>query len=325
MTNFINITDVGNLKKMVSEAILLKENPCKNQQLGKNKTLGLLFFNPSLRTRLSTQKAALNLGMNVIVMNFNNEGWSLEFEEGSIMTGSKSEHIKEAAQVVSQYCDVLAVRAFAKLESKKEDLKDKVINGFLKYSGIPIINMEGATGHPLQALADAITIEEFKTKSKPKVVLTWAPHPKALPHAVANSFVEMMQMQEADFVITHPKGYELDTRITINSKIEYNQEKAFKNANFIYAKNWSSFNDYGRVLNTDTDWMITSNKMTLTNQAKFLHCLPVRRNVVVTDGVLDSADSLVIQQANNRTYAAQIVLKKILNNVTLSEVEGKKY
>jgi len=271
MTNFINITDVGNLKKMVSEAILLKENPCKNQQLGKNKTLGLLFFNPSLRTRLSTQKAALNLGMNVIVMNFNNEGWSLEFEEGSIMTGSKSEHIKEAAQVVSQYCDVLAVRAFAKLESKKEDLKDK------------------------------------------------------LPHAVANSFVEMMQMQEADFVITHPKGYELDTRITINSKIEYNQEKAFKNANFIYAKNWSSFNDYGRVLNTDTDWMITSNKMTLTNQAKFLHCLPVRRNVVVTDGVLDSADSLVIQQANNRTYAAQIVLKKILNNVTLSEVEGKKY
>jgi len=316
MINFIKITDVGNLKKMVSEAILLKENPCKSQQLGKNKTLGLLFFNPSLRTRLSTQKAALNLGMNVIVMNFNNEGWSLEFEDGSVMNGSKSEHIKEAAQVVSQYCNVLAVRAFAKLKNKKEDAQDIVINGFLKYASIPIVNMEGATGHPLQALADAMTIEEFKTKSKPKVVLTWAPHPKALPHAVANSFVEMIHMQEADFVITHPKGYELDSNITKNTKIEYNQEEAFKNADFIYAKNWSAFNDYGQVLKTDLDWMITPRKMDLTNNAKFMHCLPVRRNVVVADEVLDSKtkNSIVIQQANNRTYAAQIVLKKILEN-----------
>jgi len=249
-------------------------------------------------------------------MNFNNEGWSLEFEEGSIMNGSKSEHIQEAAQVVSQYCDVLAVRAFAKLKSQKEDAQDKVIKGFLKYASIPIINMEGATGHPLQALADAVTIEEFKTKSKPKVVLTWTPHPKALPHAVANSFVEMMQMQKADFVITHPKGYELDAEITKNAKIEYNQERAFKNADFIYAKNWSAYNDYGEVLKTDLDWQITSEKMALTNEAKFMHCLPVRRNIVVADDVIDSNNSLVIEQAKNRTYAAQIVLKKILENMS---------
>jgi len=315
MINFTKITDVDNLKKIASEAILLKENPCKNQQLGTNKTLGLLFFNPSLRTRLSTQKAALNLGMNVIVMNFNSDGWSLEFEDGSVMNGANSEHIKEAAQVVSQYCDVLAVRAFAKLKNKKEDSLDKVINGFLKYARIPVINMESATGHPLQALADAVTIEEFKTKSKPKIVLTWAPHPKALPHAVANSFVEMMQMQDADFVITHPKCYELDKKITKNAKIEYNQERAFKNADFIYAKNWSAYNDYGKVLKTDLDWIITSAKMAFTNDAKFMHCLPVRRNVVVADEVLDAKNSIVIQQAHNRTYAAQIVLKKILENI----------
>lgn len=326
MTNFINITDVVDLKKTVLEALLLKENPCGNQQLGKNKTLGLLFFNPSLRTRLSTQKAALNLGMNVIVMNFNNEGWALEFEDRSIMNNSKSEHIKEAAQVVSQYCDVLAVRAFAKLENKDDDAQDKVINGFLKYADIPVINMESAAGHPLQALADAITIEEFRTKPRPKIVLTWAPHPKALPHAVANSFVEMMHMQEVDFVITHPEGYELDTKLTKGVKIEYNQEKAFENADFIYAKNWSAFNAYGQVIKTDSDWMVTSAKMALTNDAKFMHCLPVRRNVVVTDAVLDSKNAVVIKQAKNRTFAAQIVLKKILENTTnviLSEVEGK--
>jgi N-succinyl-L-ornithine transcarbamylase len=312
MTNFIKITDVGNLNKTVSEALSLKARPYQFEKLGQHKTLGLLFFNPSLRTRLSTQKAALNLGMHVIVMNFNNEGWSLEFEDGSVMNNSKSEHIKEAAQVVSQYCDVLAVRAFAKLENKEDDAKDKVINGFLKYATIPLVNMESATSHPLQALADAITIEEFKPKHKPKVVLTWAPHPKPLPHAVANSFTEMMRMQEADFVITHPKGYALDTGITKNAKIEYNQEAAFKNADFIYAKNWSAFNNYGKVLKTDLDWQITSEKMALTNEAKFMHCLPVRRNVIVTDDVLDSKNAVVMQQANNRTFATQIVLKKIL-------------
>jgi len=315
MTNFTKITDFNDLKKMVAEAILLKKNPLQYADLGKHKTLGLLFFNPSLRTRLSTQKAALNLGMHTIVMNFNNEGWSLEFEEGSIMNGSKSEHIKEAAQVVSQYCDVLAVRAFAKLKNKEDDLKDKVLNGFLKYADIPLINMESAVGHPLQALADAITLEEYKPKYKPKVVLTWAPHPKPLPHAVANSFTEMMHMQEVDFVITHPKGYELDKQIIKNTKIEYNQEKAFKNADFIYAKNWSSYYDYGKILKTEDDWQITPEKMTLTNRAKFMHCLPVRRNVVVADEVLDSKNSIVIQQARNRTYAAQIILKKILKNL----------
>ena len=314
MNKFITFEDIEDLKSIVKEAIALKENPLAFQNLGKNKTLGMLFFNASLRTRLSTQKAALNLGMNVIVMNFNNEGWAIEFEDGAVMNSGKSEHIKEAAQVISQYCDVLAVRAFAKLENKEQDYKEEVILGFVKYATIPIINMESALRHPLQALADAITLQEFKTHHKPKVVLSWAPHPKALPHAVANSFVEMMQLQDANFVITHPKGYELDPKITKNSVIEYNQEKAFENADFVYVKNWSSFNNYGKVENIDVNWMITSNKMKLTNNGKFLHCLPVRRNVIVTDEVLDSKNSLVIQQANNRTYAAQIVLKKILEN-----------
>lgn len=314
MTNFLTFDDLPNLQIAVKEALFLKSNPLINKELGKNKILGMLFFNPSLRTRLSTQKAALNLGMNVMIMNFSNEGWALEFEDGVVMNGSKSEHIKEAAAVISQYCDIIAVRAFAKLQNKESDYKEEVLNGFLKYATVPIINMESALRHPLQAFADAITLEEFKPKHRPKVVLSWAPHPKALPHAVANSFVEMMQLQEADFVITHPKGYELDSKITKNTNIEYNQEEAFKNADFIYVKNWSSFNDYGKVLNLDANWMITADKMKLTNQAKFMHCLPVRRHVIVTDEVIDSENSLIINQANNRTYAAQFVLKKILEN-----------
>lgn len=314
MNNFINIVGLEDLHNIVLEAIYLKSNPIKFQHLGKNKTLGMLFFNPSLRTRLSTQKAAINLGMDVIVMNFSSDGWALEFEGGVVMNGSKSEHIKEAAQVISQYCDVVAVRAFAKLEDKESDYKEEVLKGFLKYATIPVINMESALGHPLQALADAITMEDNKTKHKPKVVLSWAPHPRALPHAVANSFIEMMQLQNADFVITHPEGYELDTEITKNSIIEYNQEKAFENADFVYVKNWSSFKNYGKVINTDPNWMITANKMELTNNAKFMHCLPVRRNVIVSDEVIDSENSIVIAQANNRTYAAQIVLKKILES-----------
>ena len=314
MNNFITISTIKNLQKTIEEAIDLKENPMKYKQLGENKTIGLLFFNPSLRTRLSTQKAAVNLGMDVIVMNFGSEGWQLEFEDGTVMNGTKSEHIKEAAQVVSQYCDIVAVRAFAKLKNREKDMQDEVINGFVKYASIPVVNMESAIGHPLQALADAITLKEHKTPNKPKVVLSWAPHPKALPHAVANSFVEMMQLQDADFVITHPKGYELDPEITKNSTIEYNQEQAFENADFIYVKNWSSYKKYGQVLKTDADWMIDTTKMALTNNAKFMHCLPVRRNVVVADEVLDSENSVVIEQANNRTYAAQIVLKKILEN-----------
>ncbi|MGV6845765.1 MAG: N-acetylornithine carbamoyltransferase [Lutibacter sp.] len=314
MNSLITINDIQNLKKWVTEAIELKNNPFQYKNLGKHKILGLLFFNSSLRTRMSTQKAALNLGMDVMVLNYNNESWQIEFDNGTVMNGSTSEHIKEAAQVISQYCDIIGVRAFAGLSNKNEDLKDKVLNGFLKDANVPIINLESALAHPLQAFADAITIEEFKPKAKPKVVLSWAPHPKALPHAVANSFVNMMKKQPYEFVITHPKGYELNEEITKGVSITNNQNEAFKNADFIYVKNWSSYTNYGQVLKTDSDWMITSNKMELTNTAKFMHCLPVRRNVVVADEVLDSENSIVINQANNRTYAAQLILKKILEN-----------
>ena len=312
MNNFTHISDIEDLQVTVKEAIDLKQDELKFKSLGKGKTICLLFFNNSLRTRLSTQKAAQNLGLNVIVMNFGSEGWQLEFEDNVVMNQDKSEHVKEAAKVIAQYCNIVAIRSFAGLTNKEEDKAEQVINSFKKYAGIPVVNMESAIGHPLQALADAITMEEFKTKHKPKVVLSWAPHPKALPHAVANSFIEMMQLKEAEFVITHPIGYELDSEITKNSKIEYNQEKAFENADFVYVKNWSSFKNYGKVDNIDASWMITSEKMKLTNNAKFMHCLPVRRNVIVADEVIDSKNSIVIQQANNRTYAAQIVLKKIL-------------
>ena len=310
--NYLSIKNIDNLKEWVQEAIQLKNKPLEYQSLGENKTIGLLFFNPSLRTRLSTQKAAMNLGMESIVMNFGSEGWALEFGDGTVMNEGKSEHIKEAAQVISQFCDVIAIRVFASLSDKEKDLSEEVLKSFAKYATVPIVNMESSVGHPLQALADAITLEENALDYKPKVVLSWAPHPKALPHAVANSFVQMMKMQDAEFVITHPKGYDLDPKITKGVKIEYNQENAFENADFIYVKNWSSFNDYGKVISQDKNWMITNEKMKKTNNAKFMHCLPVRRNVVVADEVLDSKNSIVIQQANNRTFAAQIVLKKIL-------------
>ena len=313
--NYLTIKDINNLNEWVQQAIQLKNNPFADQNLGKNKTLGMLFFNPSLRTRLSTQKAAIHLGMNVMVMNFTGEGWTLEFEDGAVMDGGSSEHIKEAAAVISQYCDVLAIRAFAELIDRNKDYAETVMNGFKKHATIPIVNMESAAGHPLQALADAITMEELKPTHRPKVVLSWAPHPKSLPQAVANSFVEMMQLQDADFVITHPKGYELHPAIVKDSRVEYNQEKAFENADFVYVKNWSAYHDYGKVLSTDPAWMVTAEKMKLTNHAYFMHCLPVRRNVIVTDEVLNSPQSVVIQQANNRTFAAQLVLKKILENL----------
>lgn len=312
MKNYLSIKDIDSLTDWVSEAKKIKENPREYRELGKGKTICLLFFNNSLRTRLSTQKAAMNLGMEVIVMNFGTEGWALEFEDGTIMDQRKSEHIKEAAQVVSQYCDIVAIRAFADLIDKDKDEAELVLNGFKKYASVPLLNMESSIAHPLQALADAITLDEQNITKKPKVVLSWAPHPKALPHAVANSFVEMMQLQDADFIITHPKGYELDTRITKNVKIEYDQSKAMENADFVYVKNWSSYSEYGKILNQDSNWMMTRKKL---RNAKFMHCLPVRRNVVVEDAVLDSAQSLVIEQANNRTYAAQVVLKKILENM----------
>jgi N-succinyl-L-ornithine transcarbamylase len=312
MQHYLSINDVDSLSDWINEAKALKKNPLQFKSLGKDKTMGLLFFNNSLRTRLSTQKAAMNLGMEVIVMNFGSEGWALEYGDGTIMDQGSSEHIKEAAEVVSQYCDIIGIRAFASLCDKEKDEAEVVLNGFKKYASVPIVNMESSVGHPLQALTDALTLDENSNKTKPKVVLSWAPHPRALPHAVANSFVEMMQLQNVDFVITHPKGYELNPAITKNSKIEYNQQKALENADFVCVKNWSSYTDYGKVLNQDPNWMLTKDKL---GNAKFMHCLPVRRNVIVEDAVLDGNQSLVIEQANNRTYAAQLVLKKILEKL----------
>jgi N-succinyl-L-ornithine transcarbamylase len=312
MKHYTSIQDIDSLPNWVLDARELKEKPKAYKSLGDDKTICLLFFNNSLRTRLSTQKAAMNLGLEVMVMNFGNEGWALEYEDGTVMDQGTSEHIKEAAKVVSQFCDIVAIRAFASLTDKEKDEAEVVLNGFKKYTTIPVVNMESSVGHPLQALADAITIDEQNKKDKPKIVLSWAPHPKALPHAVANSFTEMMLKQNAEFVITHPEGYELDTKITKGATIEYNQNKALENADFVYVKNWSSYKDYGQVINQDKNWMMTKEKL---GNAKFMHCLPVRRNVVVEDAVLDSDQSIVIEQANNRTYAAQIVLKKILENL----------
>jgi len=312
MKQFLSIKDVENSQQLVQEALALKANPFGYEQLGKHKTLGLLFFNASLRTRLSTQKAAQNLGMEVIVMNMSNEGWQLEFGENVIMNGGSAEHIKEAAAVVSQYCDIIGIRTFSGLINRVEDYSEKMLNAFVDNATVPIISLESATLHPLQSLTDWMTIEEHKKVAKPKVVLTWAPHPKALPQAVANSFVQWMQKAPVELLITHPKGYELAPNFTDGVPIEYDQNKAFEGADFIYAKNWSAYNDYGKILSQDTNWTITEEKMGLTNSGAFMHCLPVRRNIVVSDGVLDKGNSLVIEQAANRIYAAQTVLKSML-------------
>ena len=314
MKHYLNLDAIPDLKSAIDEVIDLKKNPYAAQDLGRQKTLGMLFFNPSLRTRLSTQKAAQHLGLKTMIMNFSNEAWTLEFEDGTKMNGLRSEHIKEAAAVVSQYCDIVAIRAFASLSNKEKDEEEQVLKCFARYTSIPVINMESATAHPLQALADAVTIKEQLFTKKPKIVLTWAPHPRALPHAVGNSFTKMVQKLDAEFVITQPKGYELNPKITKNIPLIYNQEKALEGADFVYAKNWCSYNDYGKILRSDEEWMITAEKMKLTNGAKFMHCLPIRRNIVATDDVLDDSCSLVIEQANNRTYAAQWVLKKIIEN-----------
>ena len=312
MKNYTSINDIEDINAWINEAKEIKENPLENKALGENKTLGLLFFNSSLRTRLSTQKAALNLGMDPIVMNVSGDAWGLEFEDGAVMNLNTAEHIKEAAAVVSQYCDVIAVRAFPSLTDKEKDESEQVLTAFVKHASVPIVSMESATGHPLQGLTDAITISENTTKQKPKVVLSWAPHIKALPHAVGNSFVQAMQKMDVDFVIANPEGYNLSPEITKDTPVYHNQEEAFKDADFVYTKNWSSYENYGQNLGGNEQWMITKNKI---GNAKFMHCLPVRRNVVVEDAVLDSDSSLVIEQANNRTYAAQLVLKKILENV----------
>ena len=312
MKNYTSVKDIPSIQKALETAFEVKKNPFGFQYLGKNKTMVMVFFNSSLRTRLSTQKAAMNLGMNTMVMNVNGDSWQLESELGVVMDGDKPEHLLEAIPVIGRYCDVIGVRAFARFESKEDDYSEKIINQFVNYAGVPVVSMEGATRHPLQSFADLLTIEEYKKVERPKVVLTWAPHPRALPQAVANSFVEWMRETDYDLVVTHPEGYELAPEFMGDVKVEYNQKKAFEGADFIYAKNWSSYTDYGKILSKDMSWTVNEEKMALTNNAKFMHCLPVRRNVVVTDGVIDSPNSIVIDQAANREVTAQAVLKMIL-------------
>lgn len=317
MKNFITVEDIGNLKDAVAEAMEIKADRYKFCELGKNKTLMMVFFNSSLRTRLSTQKAALNLGMNVIVLDINQGAWKLETERGVIMDGDKPEHILEAIPVMGSYCDIIGVRSFARFESKADDYNEVILNQFIKHSGRPVFSMEAATRHPLQSFADLITIEEHKKRERPKVVLTWAPHPKALPQAVPNSFAEWMNATDYEFVITHPRGYELDPMFTGNAKVEYDQMRAFEGADFIYAKNWSAYmgDNYGKVLSTDRDWTVSSRQMAVTNDAYFMHCLPVRRNMIVTDEVIESPQSLVIPEAANREISATVVLKRLLSQL----------
>ena len=317
MKKFTTVGDIDPLDKALAEAALIKKDRFAFTDLGKNKTLMMIFFNSSLRTRLSTQKAAMNLGMNVIVLDVNQGAWKLETERGVIMDGDKAEHLLEAIPVMGSYCDIIGVRSFAGLKDKKEDYEERVIEQFIKYSGRPVFSMEAATRHPLQSFADLITIEEFKTKTRPKVVMTWAPHPRALPQAVPNSFAEWMNVTDYDFVITHPHGYELDPLFTGNARIEYDQRKAFEGADFIYAKNWSAYTDpnYGKILSTDRDWTVDEEKMALTDNAFFMHCLPVRRNMIVTDGVIESDRSIVIPEAANREISAQVVLKRLLEGL----------
>jgi len=311
MKHFISLHDVDNVQELVQEGIRQKANRFADQSLGKNKTIGLLFFNQSLRTRLSTQKAAENLGMNVLMMNVGQDSWQLEMEDGIIMNGDKAEHVKEAAAVIGSYCDIIAVRAFAELKDRDADYKEIVMEKFRQYAGVPIVNLESATRHPCQSLADLITIEETKKVARPKVVLTWLPHFKPLPQAVANSFSEWVNKTDYEFVITHPEGYDLAPEIVCNAKVIYDQNEALKGADFVYGKNWSSYTNYGQVLSKDSSWMITKEKMDLTNNGLFMHCLPVRRNLKVSDEVLDN-QSVVIQQAANREWSAQAVLKRIL-------------
>lgn len=317
MKQYLSVHDIGNLDSALKEAFEVKKNPFANDTLGKNKTLLAVFFNSSLRTRLSTQKAAMNLGMNVIVLDINQGAWKLETELGVVMDGDKPEHIREAIPVMGSYCDIIGIRSFANLINKQDDYSEQVISQLLQLSGKPVFSMEGATRHPLQSFADLITIEEYKKTAKPKVVLTWAPHPKALPQAVPNSFAEWMNATDYEFVITHPKGYELAEEFVGNAKVEYNQQKAFEGADFIYAKNWSAYQDphYGQILSMDKSWTVDSQKMQLTNNAYFMHCLPVRRNMIVTDEVIESPQSIVIPEAANRVVSAQVVLKRMLESL----------
>jgi N-succinyl-L-ornithine transcarbamylase len=318
MKNFISVKDVKDIHGLISTALEFKKNPLKDSTLGHGKRLGLLFLNPSMRTRLSTQIAAENLGMKSVVFNVGQEGWALEFEEEVIMSGSTVEHVKDAAPILGNYFDILGVRTFPSLQNKVDDYSELYIHQFIKYAGIPVISLESATLHPLQSLTDIITIQEnFKGKRKPRIVLTWAPHVKALPQCVANSFAQWVNAWgKADLVITHPEDYELDEQFTKGAMIEHDQTRALQGADFVYVKNWSTYTDYGKIYSNDPSWMLTKNKLRITNKAKVMHCLPVRRNVELSDEVLDNPNSLVTQQASNRVWAAQAVLSELLKGKT---------
>ena len=317
MRTFINVEDIGDLRQALAEAQAFKQDRYQYQHLGKNKTLMMIFFNNSLRTRLSTQKAAMNLGMNVIVLDVNAGAWKLETGRGVVMDGDKSEHLLEAIPVMGCMCDMIGVRSFARFESREDDYNEVILNQFIQYSGKPVFSMEAATRHPLQTFADIITIEEHKEKPRPKVVMTWAPHPKALPQAVPNSFAEGMSMTDYDFVIANPEGYDLAPEFVGNAKVTHNQDEALEGADFVYAKNWAPYEaeNYGKVINYDMNWTVTAKKMALTNNAFFMHCLPVRRNMIVTDEVIESPRSLVIPEAANRIVSAQAVLKMLLQSL----------
>lgn len=317
MKKFISAQDASNINNLIERALAHKSNPLANQELGKNKTLGLLFLNPSLRTRISTQIAAKNLGMEVIVFNVDKEGWQLEFSDGVVMNGNTSEHVREAAAVLGQYVSILGVRSFPGLTDREKDYSEYIINSFVKFSGVPVVSLESATLHPLQSLADVVTIREiFGTGRKPKVAMTWAPHVKALPQAVPNSFAQWINAWgECDFTIAHPEGYELDTAFTKGATITNNQDEALANADFVYVKNWSAYHQYGKILSSDHSWMVTTKKIEKTNHGKVMHCLPVRRNVVIEDGVLDGPNSIVVQQAGNRVWSAQAVIEQILKSL----------
>jgi N-succinyl-L-ornithine transcarbamylase len=314
LKNFISVNDVTNIDALVAKALEYKVNPLKDKALGANKRIGLLFLNPSLRTRLSTQVAAQNLGMEAIVFNVDKEGWALEFEEGAIMSGSTVEHVKDAAPILGHYFDILCIRTFPSLKNREDDYSEMYISQFIKYAGVPVISLESATLHPLQSLTDVITIKEtFKEPRKPKIVLTWAPHVKPLPQCVANSFAQWINAWgNADFLITHPEDYELAEQFSKGATITHNQDEALKDADYVYVKNWSTYNDYGKIYSNDPDWMLTEEKLKLTNNARVMHCLPVRRNVELSDEILDSTNSLVTQEASNRVWAAQAVIAEIL-------------
>ena len=317
INKFTCVDDIGDIRSAVEEALEIKRDRFAYTELGRNRTLLMILFNSSLRTRLSTQKAAMNLGMNVIVLDVNQGAWKLETERGVVMDGDKPEHLLEAIPVMGCFCDMIGVRSFAGLSDKKADYEERVIEQFIKYSGKPVFSMEAATRHPLQSFADLITIEEFKTKPRPKVVMTWAPHPKALPQAVPNSFAEWINRTDYEFVITHPEGYELDPKFVGRAKVEYDRDKAFEGADFVYAKNWSAYADpnYGKVLSVDPRWTVDSAAMALTDNAYFMHCLPVRRNMIVTDEVIESDRSIVIPEAANREISAQTVIKRLLESM----------